>query len=103
MRVLEILSLPAPDQCRAMGNFNVAWELRDDALAGEYLINGPVSRATPMQHELLRELFRELRELPVDAINQPNTTAGNLEALNQPAWARVRVEAKRALEALDKA
>lgn len=35
---LEALSLPPAEQCDLMGDFNTAWELKDDALRGHELI-----------------------------------------------------------------
>jgi len=102
VQALEVLAEDASEQCRLMGNFNVAWELKHDVLAGESLLNDPLSRANSDQRHSLEELFRELRELPGDAVNQPNTVAGNLKAMSHPSWASARSRAKAALEMLSK-
>lgn len=35
---VETLAEPAEERCQAMGDYNTAWELRDDALYGQNLI-----------------------------------------------------------------
>jgi hypothetical protein len=97
VQALLVLAEEAPEQCRVMGNFNVPWELKDDVLAGEFLLNSPVSRFSENQRGLLNDLFRELRALPSDAVNQPNTAEGNLRGMSHIAWANLRVRAKELL------
>jgi len=100
MSALSILAQEAPEQCRVMGNYNVPWELKDDVLSGEYLLNSPISRVSDAQRVLLGDLFRELRALPADALAQPNTTEGNLRGMSHVAWANLRVRAKQAVAAM---
>jgi hypothetical protein len=35
---LQMLGSSAEDQCALMGNYNVAWELKEDAAAGKFLV-----------------------------------------------------------------
>ena len=100
LEALAILAMEAPEQCRAMGNYNVPWELQHDVLAGEYLLSSPVSRVTELQRNLLVDLLRELRALPSEAIGQPNTIEGNLRGMSHVAWSGLRDRAAQALVAV---
>ena len=81
-------------QCEAMGWYNVAWELRDDAsrgaeavlkLAGRRLSN---SQKTSINHFLLR-----LSALPDSVVMIDNTRAEHLRAMGSPFWASLRSDA----------
>ena len=93
IRALETLSKEAPEQCRLMDDFNVAWELKADVVAGDYLLESSSARLTAEQQEGLRTLMGELNALPVEVMNHPNTSAGNLEAMGHPAWRSLRQRA----------
>jgi len=43
IQALEILALPASEQCERMGNYNTAWELKHDVGAVAYLLKLPDS------------------------------------------------------------
>lgn len=43
-RALEILSHDPERQCEEMGDFNTAWELKDDVMAGRALLGSPFLR-----------------------------------------------------------
>lgn len=38
INAVEMLATSAEEQCQIMGNYNVAWELKEDVSAGKYLV-----------------------------------------------------------------
>ena len=39
VKALGMLAETAENQCQLMGDYNVAWELKEDVAAGKYLVN----------------------------------------------------------------
>ena len=88
---LEALSLPAEGQCERMGDFNTAWELRDDALAGYYLIGSGLM--SEEQEDALRGFLALVDPVPVKDMPSGSGRDVNLKAMQHPAWEAVRKSA----------
>jgi hypothetical protein len=88
-------------QCERMGDYNVAWELKDDLQAGRYLLGrGFLSEA---EEQSISGLTRLLNE--VDAQSLPSGTGRdvNLAAMNDLSWVSCRRTAIEVLHTLKKA
>ena len=99
MEAVEVLSLDAAKQCEVMGNFNVAWEIQHDVLdGGAALINWPISYLSPTEKDAVSQVTVSLSKLPEAAL-LPN----HIQAMGHPAWADLRIAAKRLRVQLDDA
>lgn len=95
---VETLAAGPEEQCSMMGDYNVAWELKDDVQAGRYLLG----RGYLSGHE-----ERSISSL-VDALNEVDTQAlpsgpgreVSLRAMTHPSWAPCRLLAAAALRDL---
>jgi hypothetical protein len=102
---LEVLRLPANEQCEAMGAYNSSWELQHDVMdmIGS-VITSPANMLGVGQADALRQIQVIAGELPAHAINAPGlsmtTMEGCLVALSHPAWNELRERASRTLDAL---
>jgi hypothetical protein len=93
MKAVDVLSLDSAEQCEVMGNFNVAWEIQHDVLdGGTALINWPEDYLLPAEKAAITELLPMLRDLPDGALQR---THEHKQAMSHPAWADLRIAAKR--------
>lgn len=98
---LEALAAGADQQCEAMGDFNVAWELKDDVQAGKYLIGqGHLDSA---QEAWISTLVCALDAVPANKLPAGAGRESNLAAMQHPSWIPLRVLAAIALDALSAA
>ncbi|MGR4869681.1 hypothetical protein ACIPRI_12535 [Variovorax sp. LARHSF232] len=95
---LRMLGSTAAEQCESMGDFNVAWELKDDAKAGKYLVGRGYLNAE--QEAWLCALAGALDAVPAQVLPAGTGRANNLAAMSHPSWIPLRVMASHALEAL---
>jgi hypothetical protein len=91
---LETLSLDADEQCTALGDYNVAWELRQEVSAGLHLRELSCVSWTVEQSEGLKRLVGELEQLPPSVVGQATTREENLVAMNHPCWVPIRQHAR---------
>ena len=74
LKTLESLSEDASRQCEVMGNFNVAWELREDAITDANTVLAlPGGRLSSEQREAVGRLLAALRAIPESVANVDNT------------------------------
>jgi hypothetical protein len=100
VRALAVLSKDAPAQCETMGNYNVAWELKDDVSRGAYLLNNPSSaRLTPEQKRGILDLVAALESVPSNLPAGPDPE-DNLVAMTHPSWEPLRKQAALLLDVL---
>ena len=85
---VETLSRSPEDQCEAMGDYNTAWELRDDALAGHYLIGSGLF--TEQQQSAVLAFLAAVHPVPVSDMPAGSGRAPNLAAMQHPAWEPIR-------------
>ncbi|WP_146093388.1 hypothetical protein [Xanthomonas pisi] len=95
---VETLSFSPEKQCEAMGDYNTAWEIRDDALAGHYLIGS--SLFTEQQESAVLAFLAAVHSVPVNDMPAGSGRAPNLAAMQHPAWEAIRSSAAGLLAAL---
>jgi hypothetical protein len=99
MKALDVLASDAAEQCEAMGNFNVAWEIQHDVLdGGTSLINWPTDYLSQPEKDAIAQVTTPLKELPDGAL-----ISDHMRAMNHPSWADLRIAAKRLRMQLDDA
>lgn len=95
LKALETLSEDADRQCEVMGYFNVAWELRDEAVDGaNAILTLPGGGLSTEQREAITRLTACLRALPSKVVNVDNVKEEHLCAMNSSSWASIRLEAR---------
>jgi hypothetical protein len=100
VEALEVLEKDAATQCDLMGNFNVAWELKDDVLRGERLLTLPGGELTEEQRDEIRKLLSSLREIPNSVLAATTSGTENRRAMEDLSWGPVRKNASRLLDML---
>ena len=95
---LGMLAMPAQQQCVAMGNFNVAWELKHDVAAGKYLVGR--GYLNPEQEAWIAALAGAVEAVPVQVLPAGAESEANLTAMQHASWVPLRVIAAEVLEAL---
>ena len=88
---LEALALPAQEACEAMGSYNTAWELKDDGMAGRYLLGR--GRFSPQQELAIQQLLDQLSAVPVNELPGGAGLAPNAAAMRHRSWEPVRASA----------
>ena len=96
LRTLEILNKPVSEQCEEMANYNVAWELRDEALDVDYLIPQKTLAFTDEQLRMMQEFSRALHAMRAPSfLEKGGTREENLKMMEHPDWQSVREIAKK--------
>jgi hypothetical protein len=75
-----------------MGDDNTAWELRDDALAGHYLIDSGL--LSGQQASAVLAFLAAIHPVPVNEMPSGSGRSPNLAAMQHPAWAPIRLLSK---------
>ena len=96
---LEALSRSPAEQCELMGDFNTAWELRDDALGGRYLIGSGFFNE--QQEAAVVKFLTAIDPVPVNEMPSGAGREANLAAMQHPAWQPIRDIAKHLLGVLE--
>lgn len=102
---LRVLSHDAATQCKEMDNYNTPREIQQDACGGGL---GSLRLSAPYlsweQAEKIVDLVAALRRLPKEALSVPHVRMtgqiGCITAMNHPAWAPLRKEARELLALL---
>ena len=92
---LEALASPAERQCELMGDYNTAWELRDDALAARYLIGSGLF--TDHQETELLKFIATVDPISVNNMPSGSGRTVNLAAMQDPVWESIRSQAQQLL------
>lgn len=101
-KALAILASDAETQCEIMGNFNVAWEIKDDILRGiRVILDLPGGQLSEDQKEALSRLMAAVSAVPANVVNVPNVKEAHKAAMNDPCWIPIRVYAKELLALLE--
>lgn len=98
---ISILSEPAEKQCEIMGNYNVACELKDDVLAGLFLLKNPASHLTYEQQYSIKQLIDELNKIPEDALSFTDIIEECHVAMRHSCWEPLRKHAIILLRSLE--
>lgn len=97
MQAVGVLTLDASEQCEAMGNSSVAWEIQHDVLdGGTSLLSWPVDYLSQFEKNVIMQLMKPLKELPADAL-----LSDHLRAMNHPSWSELRLAASNLIMQLD--
>lgn len=99
LNALEMLSGSPEQQCEAMGDFNVAWELKGDVCAGRYLLNRGYLSAE--QEAWIAAMAGVLEAVPAQVLPAGAGRQINLIAMRHPSWVPARVIAAHVLHALE--
>jgi len=84
LNAVEMLAAPAEDQCQMMGDYNVAWELKEDVQNGQYLVGrGYLSEG---EEQWVLALARALDAVNTQVLPAGPGRAANLAAMSRPAW-----------------
>jgi hypothetical protein len=101
VEALNVLAADADTQCKRMGKYNVAWEIKDDVSRGAGLLRLPGARQlTNEEKDGIAGLMTELKELPASVLAAATTEAANKSAMNHPSWAPLRTRASQLLNLL---
>lgn len=100
VKALKILAADADVQCKRMGNYNVAWELKDDVSAGAYLLNLPGAPLAQEEKDGIIAMVSALRELPASLLVSATTEEANERVMNDPCWIPLRARAAELLKLL---
>lgn len=95
---LSMLASSAEEQCQLMGDFNVAWELKDDVQAGKYLVGQGYLNSEQEAWHLA--LVGALEAVPVQVLPAGAGRNTNLIAMRHPSWIPLRTIATHVLEVL---
>lgn len=89
----------APEaQCESYGDFNVAWEIKDDVAAGRLFAEWP--QLTVHQRTEMLSLIAALDQVPEVVLRSALSRQANLEAMSNPAWTPLREQAEKLLVVL---
>ncbi len=100
---LKVLAEEAEKQCEVMDNFNVAWELRDDATRdASAVLNLAGEQISEEQRAGIERLLADVAAVPDSVVNVPRGSAKeeHLRAMNNPVWDQVRLDAKELISLL---
>ncbi|MES2282712.1 MAG: hypothetical protein V4542_14970 [Pseudomonadota bacterium] len=98
VQAVEMLSRPPSEQCELMGDYNVAWELKDDVRAGKYLVG--LGYLTKAQEAWISALVGAMEGVPTQVLPAGADRETNLLAMQHPTWVPLRSIAAHVLEAL---
>jgi len=90
IETLSILAKSPVEQCTAMGDYNVAFELRDDGLVVDDFIGQKIIDFSSDQIEGMKKLSLALNGLSGEALKGGSTREDNLIGMSNPEWQLVR-------------
>jgi hypothetical protein len=100
-KVLTVLSEDAEVQCQIVGYFNVAWEIKDDALSnGHAVLNTVDAQLSEQQKARISQLLENVADIPDTVVNVPNLREAHLRAMSDPCWIPIRAQAKQLIAVL---
>ncbi|WP_457417712.1 hypothetical protein [Roseateles sp. P5_E7] len=99
-QAVEMLSLAVVEQCNAMGNYNVAWELKDDVSAGAFVVTSSVCPLNATQRHSIDELINDLQGVPPELLVQATSAKANQSAMGHACWEPIRAKAAKVLRGL---
>ena len=98
LNAVEMLaSLPA-EQCRLMGSYNVAWELKEDVQAGKFLVGR--GYLNPDEEAWVKALVAALEPIDTQVLPSGSGADANVMAMSHPSWGPARYLAAEVLRSL---
>jgi hypothetical protein len=101
-QALEILASDAKTQCERVGNYNVAWELKNDVSGVIHMFNLSERLLREQKSEILG-LVAALDAIPSEILRTATNAADNLNAMNHPCWVPLRKRAAELIKLLEPA
>lgn len=98
LNAIELLASSAEEQCRLMGNYNVAWELKQDVQAGKFLVGR--GYLTPNDEAWVKALIAALDPIDTQVLPSGSGAEANIMAMSHPSWAPARYLAAEVLRSL---
>jgi hypothetical protein len=98
LNAIEMLASSPEEQCRLMGNYNVAWELKEDVQAGKYLVGR--GYLTPNEEAWVKALVAALDPIDTQVLPSGSDTEANVTAMSHPYWVPARFLAAEVLRRL---
>lgn len=98
LSAVEMLSAPAEAQCELMGNYNVAWELKDDVCAGKFLVGR--GYLTAEQEAWVQTLSEAMGAINAQVLPAGASKESNLLAMKHPCWEPMRYLAQEVIRQL---
>ena len=99
VEALGILADTAENQCQRVGDYNVAWELKDDVAAGKYLVSrGHLSAS---QEAWVGALSAALEAVNTNALPSGPGRETNLQAMANVSWEPIRFLAAEVIKQLE--
>lgn len=95
VEALEALAAEPKTQCELLGDYNVAWELKNNVGAGQFLADWDL--LTSQQRSDIRSLVSALSVIPEEILRAAQGRSDNLAAMNAPAWTALRVKSRKLL------
>lgn len=99
VQAVEMLAMSPEEQCAAMGDYNVAWELKDDVRVGKYLVGQ--GYLNPEQESWVLALVGALEAVPAQVLPSGAGRDVNLLAMQHQSWIPLRSIAELVLRALE--
>ncbi|MBO0664566.1 hypothetical protein LQ948_18570 [Jiella sp. MQZ9-1] len=98
---LKILSHDAEAQCQAMDYFNVAWEIKDEAISNGYAVLSTVdTQLSEQQKDRINKLLENVADIPDSVVNVLNSREAHLRTMSDPCWIPIRALAKQLIAIL---
>lgn len=102
LSVLKLLAEDAEAQCKTMGYFNVAWELKDDALRDtQAVLNLSAESLSQEQRDGLINLLAVLNAIPDAVVNVANIKEEHIRTMSHPCWTPLRTYAVELMRLFD--
>ncbi len=101
LNAIELLAASPEEQSRMMGNYNVAWELREDVQNGQYLLGRGYLDET--EEQWIAALAAALEPLKSLVLPSGPRVSANIQAMSHPAWEPRRFLAAEVLRRLSRA
>ncbi len=90
VQALDIATQSAVNQCEYFGDYNVAWELRDELSNVNFIVNEYPENFTDDELIKLKKISKALAAIPDSVLVEAKTRKENLIALENPAWEPIR-------------
>jgi len=101
LNALEMLASSPGEQCRQMGDYNVAWELKDDVQSGKYLVGR--GYLEEVEEQWIKALCGALEGVNTQVFPLGAGREVNLQAMSLPVWQPARFLAAEVLRQLARA
>ncbi|WP_425258471.1 hypothetical protein ACPOLB_23495 [Rubrivivax sp. RP6-9] len=101
LNALEMLASSPEEQCRLMGDYNVAWELKEDVQSGKYLVGRGYLEES--EEQWIKALCGALEGVNAQVLPSGAGREVNLQAMSLPVWQPARFLAAEVLRQLSRA